>query len=323
MSNGLLVYLVYFGLINITLILLGYWLLKKRRILVAWIILIVSIAGIDLIFIHEHPIIKMLAIIATTFTAMKPVAAIMSYADKPPVLTLRQWMAFAGGWAGMRPQPFETLGNKPLPGAWPMILFGISRVIAGLLIVLLSHFLVKLPIAAYIRYMFVSGVLLVGFSLILHFGLLSIGAGMWRLSGVSSYYLFRKPATSISLAELWGKRWNLAFSEMTSVSVFRPLKNRIGAGAALIMSFIFSGLLHELAISVPVNHGYGLPTLYFALQGVLVLVEKMMAKYNFALLKNKVGARIWVFFWLVVPIPLLFHSYFINEIVWPLAGLKP
>jgi alginate O-acetyltransferase complex protein AlgI len=87
-------------------------------------------------------------------------------------------------------------------------------------------------------------------------------------------------------------------------------------------SFIFSGLLHELALSVPVNSGYGLPTAYFVIQGTLVLPEKVLADHNIKFLQNKIIARVWVFFWLVVPMPLLFHEAFIKQIVWPLAGLK-
>src|SRR5690606_37647104 len=98
-------------------------------------------------------------------------------------------------------------------------------------------------------------------------GLLSISAGMWRLSGVNTDHLFKTPVKAKSLTEFWSKRWNLAFSEMTSVAVFRPLKGKVGNTAALMTAFVFSGLLHELAISVPVNSGYGLPLLYFVIQG--------------------------------------------------------
>lgn len=320
MSSELIIHIIYFSLINIAMVLSGYLILKKQLLITAWLIMILTILGVNLIFIHEHPIIRMLVIIATTFTAMKPIAAIESYGGKQITLSFIQWAAFAGGWAGMRPQPFETLGAKALPDAWRKILFGLSRIIAGLLLIALAHLLSTLLIANEIKHVLISAILLVAFSLILHFGLLSIGAGMWRFSGVNTYYLFRKPATAMSLTEFWSKRWNLAFSEMTSVAVFRPLKSHVGAGAALMASFIFSGLLHELAISLPVNQGYGLPTLYFTIQGFLVLFEKVLISRGVTFLKNRIVARLWLFFWLVVPMPLLFHDYFIREIIWPLAG---
>jgi alginate O-acetyltransferase complex protein AlgI len=263
----------------------------------------------------------MLAIIATTFTGMKVIAVAEAYKGQKLTLSFKQWTVFATGWAGMRAQPFETLGAVALPGARPMIMFGLSRIAIGSALTLLAHILIKLPISPNLTYMIISPILLIGFSLILHFGLLGISAGMWRLSGVNAYVLFRQPAKATSLTELWGKRWNLAFSEMTSVAVFRPLKNRLGAARALMASFIFSGLLHELALSVPVNSGYGLPTLYFAIQGTMVLVEKALANKGITILQHKTVGRVWTYFWLIIPMPLLFHKQFIKHILWPLAGL--
>ncbi|MES2265675.1 MAG: MBOAT family protein [Bacteroidota bacterium] len=270
---------------------------------------------------NEHPILRMLAIIATTFSGMKVIAVAQGYRNKPLTLSLRQWIVYAIGWVGMRAEPFETLGGPPLPNAWAMVRFGISRVIVGGLLVALSHFVVHQHLDVKLTYILVSAMLLVGFSLILHFGMLGISAGMWRFSGVNTYYLFRQPAKALSLTELWSKRWNIAFSEMTSIAIFRPLKSKVGSGIALMIAFIFSGLLHELALSVPVNSGYGLPILYFLIQGIVVVVEKVLVIKRITFLQNKIIARIWVFFWLVAPMPLLFHEQFLKQVVWPLAGL--
>ena len=114
---------------------------------------------------------------------------------------------------------------------------------------------------------------------------------------------------------------NRGIDVSTSIAIFRPLRNKIGGAAALMISFIFSDLLHELALSVPVNNGYGLPTLYFVIHGSVVLMERAMRSRGVKFLENKLIARLWIFFWLVVPMPLLFHPHFIKEIVWPLAGL--
>ena len=72
--------------------------------------------------------------------------------------------------------------------------------------------------------------------------------------------------------------WNLAFSEMTAVAVYRPLSAPLGRGTATLGAFLFSGVLHELAISLPVLAGFGLPSLYFALHGLLVLVKRTARK---------------------------------------------
>jgi hypothetical protein len=321
MSTQLLIHLLYFAFINLAIVLVGYVFLKKQLLFAGWAMLVVSIAVVYFIFLHDHAILKMLAIIATTFSGMKVIAVTEGYKNRPLTLSFKQWLTYAIGWAGMRAQPFETLGAPPLPGAWPMVRFGISRVIAGALLILLAHGLIALRLNDSLTYVLVIPILLVALSLILHFGLLSISAGMWRFSGVNTYYLFRQPAKALSLTELWSKRWNIAFSEMTSVAIFRPLKNKTGAAVALMISFVFSGLLHELALSLPVNSGYGLPTLYFVIQGLLVLVEKLMASRGILFLKNKFVARVWVFFWLIVPMPLLFHEQFIRQIAWPMVGL--
>nr|WP_197486681.1 MBOAT family protein [Mucilaginibacter sp. L294] len=321
MTSSLITHLLYFALINLAVVFGSYPLIKKKLVFTGWLILIISILIIHLIFLHEYPILRMLAIIATTFTGMKVIAVTEGYKNKPLNLTYKQWLVYAIGWVGMRAEPFETLGQKPLPNAWPMVRFGISRVVIGALLIVLAHVIIAQQFNATFTYMAVSAILLIGFSLILHFGMLSISAGMWRLSGVNTYYLFRQPAKALSLTELWSKRWNIAFSEMTSVAIFRPLKSKTGGAVALLIAFAFSGLLHELALSVPVNSGYGLPLLYFVIQGVLVLIEKALTLKKIPFLQHKLIARIWVFFWLIVPMPLLFHEQFIKQILWPLAGL--
>lgn len=317
----LIYHLVYFALINIAIIGVGYFIIKERMIFQSWLLSAVGIIGVHLIFINEHPVLRMLALIATTFTAMKVVAVAKSYANKPLKLTLMQWTVFAAGWAGMRAEPFETLGGKPLPGAWPMIRFGASRVAAGLLLILAAHGIMGGHLNQAFAFILVSIILLIGFSLLLHFGALGISAGAWRLRGANTYVLFKSPSKSMSLTEFWGKRWNLAFSEMTSITIFRPLRNRIGAAAALMIAFIFSGILHEIALSVPVNTGYGLPTLYFIIQGTMVLVEKVLVRKKVNFLQHRVYARAWTLFWVIVPMPMLFHEQFIKHVLWPIAGL--
>jgi len=311
--------LICFALINFLLILVGYLFILKKLIWPSWMLLIISVLIVYLASVEAHPIIRMLVIIATTFTGMKVIAVAESYKTKPLSLSFKQWCVFAIGWAGMRAQPFETLGGKPLPDAWAKIKFGVSWVLIGLILIIVIHQIVQLPLNAHLLYISTSIILLIAFSLILHFGLLSISAGMWRLSGVATYYLFKAPAKAISLNEFWSKRWNLAFSEMTSITIFRPLRKTTGSGFALLLAFAFSGILHELALSVPVNSGYGLPLLYFMIQGIMVLVEKKII--GWPMFKNVYLARAWVFFWLVIPMPLLFHDQFIKAVVWPLAGL--
>ena len=54
---------------------------------------------------------------------------------------------------------------------------------------------------------------------------------------------------------------------MTAIAIYQPMVRVAGRGPALVTSFLGSGLLHELAISLPVRAGFGLPFAYFTLHG--------------------------------------------------------
>jgi hypothetical protein len=69
---------------------------------------------------------------------------------------------------------------------------------------------------------------------------------------------------------------------------------------------------------VPVKAGYGLPLLYFLIHGLLMLIEKGLEKKGLNIAKNKWVGRGWVLFWLILPMPLLFHKYFLKGIIFPL-----
>ena len=81
---------------------------------------------------------------------------------------------------------------------------------------------------------------------------------------------------------------------------------------------MFSGLLHELAISVPVGAGYGLPLAYFALHGLAMSIEPVLAERGWL-----AGARgrVWTILIVGGPLPILFHPPFLRGIVWPLLEI--
>jgi D-alanyl-lipoteichoic acid acyltransferase DltB (MBOAT superfamily) len=164
--------------------------------------------------------------------------------------------------------------------------------------------------------------LLTGLSLVLHFGLFKVAVGAWRFAGVDARPLFRAPLEAKSLTEFWGRRWNLAFSEMTALGIYRPLLSALGQRGAILAAFAASGLLHELAISVPVKAGHGLPTLYFLLHGMLVVVERSLERSGRPIGRLGWVARVWTLGWLALPLPLLFHPPFLRGVVWPLIGLQ-
>ena len=152
--------------------------------------------------------------------------------------------------------------------------------------------------------------------------LFNLLAGLWRRIGGDCHALFRAPLRSTSLTEFWGRRWNLAFSEMTALTVYRPLRRLTGNRLASIVAFLFSGVLHELAISLPVRQGYGLPTLYFVLHAIAMQIENVLADCGKPINSSRLAGRCWTAVWLVLPLPLLFHVPFLRGCLWPLLGLN-
>ena len=242
-----------------------------------------------------NAILRMLVLIAVTFVAMKIVVVAVTRTR----LTPRQWLAFAG-WFGMRPALFTRRGK----GETTSLTRGLTAIAAGIALLLLARTIAS-PLL-------VSAIALVALSLILHFGIIDVTTSLYRRNGWLVTEPFRNPLASRSLSEFWSRRWNVGFSEMIAVVVHRPVRRVAGETAGLFASFLASGLLHELAISVPVKAGYGLPTLYFLLHGALVAVERRFPR---------VASRAWTLFWLIAPLPILFHPPFLRGVVWPLVGL--
>ena len=72
--------------------------------------------------------------------------------------------------------------------------------------------------------------------------------------------------------------------------------------------FALSGVLHEMGISFPAAGGWGMPLVYFLLQGVLVAIEE----------RFRITNRVWTWFWLLAPSPWLFHEPFRRALILPL-----
>ena len=100
------------------------------------------------------------------------------------------------------------------------------------------------------------------------------------------------------------------------MAIYRPAAQTLGKNGSMLLVFLVSGLLHEMAISLPVRAGYGLPTAYFLLHGALMWFERSRASAGKPV--GGLGGRLWTCFWLVAPLPLLFHRAFIEGVVAPL-----
>jgi alginate O-acetyltransferase complex protein AlgI len=151
-----------------------------------------------------------------------------------------------------------------------------------------------------------------------HLGLSDVVTGSLRWSGYPVRRLFADPLTSRSLGEFWTTRWNVAFVEMNQVVVVPFLRRFLGRYARA-GAFVVSGLLHELAISLPVRAGFGLPTLYFAIHALATGLEPRLRVRRWPSLP----ARVWTWSLVLAPLPLLFHGPFRDALVLPLFGGSP
>lgn len=159
-------------------------------------------------------------------------------------------------------------------------------------------------------------VAMVGLVLFLHCGLFHLLSCAWRCSGVNARPLMNSPLMAKGVAEFWGRRWNSAFRDLTHRFVFQPLTRRHGPSVALLTGFVVSGLIHELAITLPARSGFGGPTMFFAIQSAWVFVERSAWGKGFGLGR---GLRGWVFttVTLLAPLRLLFPNAFVTVIIVP------
>jgi len=157
---------------------------------------------------------------------------------------------------------------------------------------------------------------MIGIVLILHFGAFYFIALTWQSIGVHAEPIMQRPLQSQSLSELWGKRWNLGFRDLSHKLVFRPLQRRYGVVAATLAVFLMSGLVHDLVISVPARAGFGLPTAYFLTQGLAVIVERSQIGKRLGLGSGITG-RIWTALIALGPVLLLFHPWFVTRVMVP------
>ena len=271
----------------------------------AWALVVLAVGAAHGVTSTQPAGLRMLVVIAALLFAMKAVVSVEARARDGTRLPLRRWLAFATLWPGMRAALFAHL-RPGRPGAARLLWTGLVHTALGASLFVLARLTWQVTASAALS----SLLLLPALSLLLHFGAFDLVAGLWRRAGADVPPLFRAPLRSTSLGEFWSRRWNLAFSEMTSLVVYRPLAESAGRRTALVSAFLFSGLLHEAAISLPVRAGFGGPLLYFAIHGVLTQIERERGPFG----------RAGTVLALLLPLPLLFHVPFLRGVIWPLLG---
>jgi hypothetical protein len=212
-------------------------------------------------------------------------------------------------WPGMDARRFLVLSpwsDKPVPSSWAWafaktafgagLVWGVAR--------LTGHGL----LAGWIG--------MVGFIFLLHFGLFAALALFWQRLGICAQPLMNCPIAANSLGDFWGKRWNSGFRDIVFGLMFIRLAKRFGTTSAAIITFVISGLIHELVITFPAGAGYGLPTLYFTMQGGAMLVERSNIGVRLGL---ALGWRGHAFALVAVTLPIfaLFPPPFVLRVMVP------
>lgn len=219
--------------------------------------------------------------------------------------------AYLLGWPGMDAEAFLDANQRvptPPPSTW---LWAISETVLGT--ILLWVVTRSIPRGEPL----LSGwVAMLGLILFLHFGTFQIVALLWQSVGVNAKAIMSAPLRSTSLGEFWGKRWNLGFRQLSHELIFRPLHRRLGTDAASFLVFAVSGLIHDLVISLPARGGYGLPTLYFMLQGAGMTIEHSRFGKRLGLGQGMSGCCFMMVF-LAAPVFWLFHPWFVLRVILP------
>ena len=261
-----------------------------------------------------HPFATMCCISLSLFLLIKTHTLIefrRGSETRPGFLILAAWFFC---WPGLDAKAFFHVGDRTETTSVPEVLFAIAKTIFGGLL-----FFVVAPRGIDVHFLVGGWIGLVGAVFMLHFGSFHVAALFWRSRGRNVRPIMNVPILSTSVSDFWSKRWNLAFRDYAHPFLFKPLARKFSPITAVAVGYLFSGLVHELAISVPAGGGYGLPTLYFTLQGIAILVERKLSKNGWNLQSGGAG---WCWT-LLVTAPgafLLFHPPFLRVVVSPVIA---
>lgn len=224
-----------------------------------------------------------------------------------PILLLRYLLAWPGTDAVSFFTPNPKL-SKPTASEW---FFGALNTFTGVAL---------LSVAPQVAYPLLSGwIAMIGIAFILHFGIFKLLSVFWRAIGIDAPPLMDLPLAARNLGEFWGRRWNTGFSIPARRHILEPLGGKIGPALALMLVFLASGIVHELAISVPARGGYGLPTLYFLFQAAAILFERSAVGKHLGL-GSGIRGRIFALVCAAGPPFWLFHPPFVEHVINPFVA---
>lgn len=262
------------------------------RRLMGWMLVVAWVMAAHAILSGADPIARMVGICCVLLGTMKGLV----YAEwaKGRSLPFLRYLVFSFAWFGMDPGTFrvrrEGLSWKGDLG-WGIVLMIVGTLGAWLVWAMewRQIFVMFLPMS-------------LGF----HFGALRVLKASLRAAGYPVRTLFPNLLDAQGIGDFWSKRWNVGYSQMMQRVVGRPIEEKFGASAGIMAVFVASGLLHELAITLPVQAGYGLPTAYFVVHGVLTLVERA---------RGRAFGRVFALLAVLLPLGMLFPPAFQQEVI--------
>lgn len=268
------------------------------RRLAGWLLLVALVGGADFALTGYGAVVRMVGICCVLLGGMKGLVYAEWAGERR--LTMSRYALFAFAWFGMDPDSFR---NRRKGLSWK------NDVRTGLLLMVIGTLGAGLVWAMGWRQILI---MFLPMSLGFHFGALRVLKGGLRAAGFPVRTLFPNLLEAQGLGDFWSRRWNVGYSQMMQRLVGRPVEARFGSSAGLMAIFIVSGLLHELAITLPVRSGFGLPTLYFSAHGMLTLLEKKIGRPF-----GKLPALLAV----ALPLGLLFPPAFQSEVVAPFLSV--
>jgi hypothetical protein len=287
-----------------------------RRRLIGWLIAL-ALLGLGWALARPLPPWGRLAVVwALTFAAFKVLVLLHTPAKALRGLGWWRYCGFLAGWIGMDVEAW-TVARSPSPAGpgarWA--LSGAAILIGG---GVAAALLLSLPLPERWRLaqawcVWVLGVIAV------FFGMTRLLAGFWNWLGRLVRPVFDQPVYARSLADWWGRRWNLAVHDTLTIAVWQPLRGRLGPVWASGAVFLLSGLLHELLLSYPAGGGWGGPSVYFAIQAGGMLAERRSGLRR--ILRAAPWRRAaWTLGVTLIPGPLLFHPPLLLALVAPWLG---
>ena len=231
-------------------------------------------------------------------------------ADTVPPTPARSF-AYLFLWPGMDAHTFLNPKFRPVSPPVREWLFAILKIVFATLLIWVVPQMIP-PHLPLLR----GWIGMTGLIFFLHFGTFHLLSVLWRNAGINAEPIMQCPVLAKTVGEFWSKRWNRGFNNLVHDYIFEPLHDRLGVPQAMLLTFLASGLIHEAAISVPARAGYGLPTVYFLLQGAAILVQRSHFGRRAGLRRGAL-ARVFTLFAVAAPSYWPFPPPFIRHVIIP------